>query len=233
MFDQYIILFAVWYNLKNRQLFATILQDPSIKDRPSSDYIGKLFPPIFALNTFDVLNFTGLDIDNSEHSRQQPFSLGRPLWAALFEAKVSLDGILNLAKDKIPQAPSLSLLSYCVSFWITDQAMCEKYAAEHLRYILSIKQERTFVQALQPTKSILARAALRLFLDKPRLLDSLRAFHTACSRATIDVGGVGEMVAAMVILFSISTTQVSNGQSLLFETYSKLARLSDTNTLSE
>lgn len=146
---------------------------------------------------------------------------------------MSLDGILNLAKDKIPQAPSLSLLSYCVSFWITDQAMCEKYAAEHLRYILSIKQERTFVQALQPTKSILARAALRLFLDKPRLLDSLRAFHTACSRATIDVGGVGEMVAAMVILFSISTTQVSNGQSLLFETYSKLARLSDTNTLSE
>lgn len=69
--------------------------------------------------------------------------------------------------------------------------------------------------------------------DNPSLLDYLRAFHSARSQAAIDVGGVGETVAAMVILFSISITQVSNGQPLLAKTYSTLIRLSNTNELSE
>lgn len=75
-----------------------------MKDSPSANYLSKLFPPIFALNSFDVLNFTEIGIDNSEHPRQQLSSLKRSLWAAVSEAN-SLDGVLN--KKRQPKSTGL------------------------------------------------------------------------------------------------------------------------------
>lgn len=188
-----------------------------MKEKPSPDYIGKFFPPIFALNTFDVWvyeGYTGLDFTSSNQARQQFFSLGRPLWAAFFEAGENLNSVLSLEKAKISQAPCFTLLSYCVSFLITDQSMGEAYVAEHIRYTISINKDRTFAQTIQPSEPVLAHAALQLLLHRPRLLDSLNVFNAACAWATIDIGDVGELVTAMTIIYSIGLARVTTGDYL-------------------
>lgn len=161
LFDDYRHLFGVLLDTASRisNFSSSVLQDPSMKEKPSPDYIGKFFPPIFALNTFDVWvykGYTGLDFTSSNQARQQLFSLGRHLWAAFFEAGENLNSVLSLEKAKISQAPCFTLLSYCVSFLITDQSMGEAYVAEHIRYTISINKDRTFAQTIQPSEPVLA-----------------------------------------------------------------------------
>lgn len=92
--------------------------------------------------------------------------------------------------------------------------MGEAYVAEHLRFIISINKDRTFTQTIQPSEPVLAHAAIQLLSHRPRLLDSLNASHAACLRATIDIGDIGELVAAMTIIFSVVLAQVTTGDRL-------------------
>lgn len=74
LFDDYRHLFGVLLDTTSRisNFSPSVLQDPSMKERPSPDYIGELFSPILALNTFDVWGhkgYTGLDFTSSNQTR--------------------------------------------------------------------------------------------------------------------------------------------------------------------
>ncbi|KAI5278349.1 hypothetical protein KEM54_004658, partial [Ascosphaera aggregata] len=173
------------------------LEDPSMKSLPLPENSGRdLYPPIYTLDTWDVFSgkyYTGLDLEQSSESLRQFFSLGRPLWGALLEAGSSIEQVLALAKAKLDNlSGKLPLLSHCASFHIVDQAMNHRYVEKHLRYLVDVNNERTFIATVQPSEPILSHAALSsLTRSANAKLRALKELHEAMSRSCVDVGLAG------------------------------------------
>ncbi|KAI5307048.1 hypothetical protein KEM56_005329 [Ascosphaera pollenicola] len=183
--------------------------DSSMNFSRNPEKVKLLYPPIYALNTFDVWTqdhtFECLDLNPSVQSLKQFFSFGMPLWGALLHAGSQLGKVHDLAREKMKSDETkLNLISYIVDFRITSQAMNAEYVERHMRYIVSVDDSRQFLHTIQPSEPILADAALFSLAQTHHndQLHALQALHAALSNGLVDVGDVGEMVAILILLFS-------------------------------
>ncbi|XHG06275.1 hypothetical protein AWENTII_009480 [Aspergillus wentii] len=192
-----------------------------------------LFPPIWELDTFDnwpndhlydIKNLPVYDdkLDNKYY--KDLFTFGRPLWGALLEdEKMSAEDVKGLIQHKIsdfrsPSAPglheqsrpnetdhvrSLALLSYRIMFFINLESLAEELSSTYLHFIADVSDDRALVRTLQPSEPILAWVASQEMQMPRKRVAVVRSIHYHIQRGFINIGDVGEVVAAMILLFAL------------------------------
>lgn len=179
------------------------------------------FHPLWKVNSFDVLakgkhtiEMLTVNID-VEHL----FSLGRPNWSARFH----LGGIDRLVRDAIEKVYGggtskslnehvlIALLSYRMQFYVLSHVLAEYLVSGYMRMIYEISDDHRSMRTIQPSEPILAWVAFREIERKPGCkLQVLQNFHEQCARGSIDAGDIGEMVAALILMFSFDGKQYDN-----------------------
>lgn len=141
------------------------------------------------------------------------YRLGRPLWGALLRRQNPSE-VLSIATAKIfgheasqvePIGPveALALLSYRVNFYVALPSLAETLTAGHLRYIVDIGQGRNFLQTLQPSEPILSYCSATEMTTNPKTrLEVIKVLYNNATKGTIHLGDLGEIVAALLLLFS-------------------------------
>ncbi|KAN0084865.1 hypothetical protein V8E54_001332 [Elaphomyces granulatus] len=174
----------------------------------------KHFPLIWQINSFDVLargphtiNPLRADIDV-----KRLFTLGRPNWGARLQTSDSIKGLINYATTKAFGGGSgasinddilTALLSYRIQFYVVSHHLSENLVSGYLRMVYSISDDRRLMRTIHPSEPILAYVAAEQMRKKPNLsLQILQKFHSHCALGTIDVGDIGEIVAALIFLLS-------------------------------
>ena len=174
----------------------------------------KHFPLIWQINSFDVLargphtiNPLRVDIDV-----KRLFTLGRPNWGARFQTSDNIKGLINYATTKAfggGSAGSINdniltaLLSYRIQFYVVSHHLSENLVSGYLRMVYNISDDRRLMRTIHPSEPILAYVAAEEMRKKPNLsLQILQKFHSHCALGTIDVGDIGEIVAALIFLLS-------------------------------
>ncbi|EEP79269.1 predicted protein [Uncinocarpus reesii 1704] len=190
--------------------------DPSQKE---TQFVGDLFPPIYAIRTWDSLSSDVTSqpkIDGSEESLRTLVRYGRPTWAAFLDNGADLSTVLILAAEKISAtrnqelttAVSLALFSYRIDFYVFDMHLAENMTANLLRPIFYIPDFREFMRTMHPSEPILAYTAATMMADPATRLSVVNAFLEACLQGSIHVGDIGEVVASLVLLFSMDSLQL-------------------------
>lgn len=179
--------------------------DHSQKVRQSTG--GLLFPSLFAIDTINIFggNNTKREPDGSEQSAIELFHFGRPLWGALMALRESPRGIMELARQKVMvQGPSYltALLSYRLSFYITNNAIAEDLVSGWLRYILYINEGRDLLLTCQPSEPVLAHTSAVQMLDPATRVQVLQQFSRISFEGSINTGDMGEIVAAIILFFT-------------------------------
>lgn len=178
----------------------------------------KIFPPIYTLDTMDIFG----DNSNSHSELRSPeaivrlFCLGRPLWGARsdIEAASSPEDVALALKDLAidrtnGQGPqfALALLSYRLNFNVINGTLAEKMVGKYMRYIVYINEARDLLRTTQPSEPILAFVAAEQ-MKKPAIRSSvIRQFVASCFEGTVNVGDVGEITAALLLLFAYDEVQ--------------------------
>ena len=196
---------------------------PSILD--SEGYGRRLFPPIYQIKTMDVL------IDNSYSAEEEVgspeaaiklFRYGRPLWGSRYCAdKIPRDvvhEVIGLAIQKTDgdsPTKALALMSYRLEFDLTDIHLAEQMVSNCLRLVAFMNTERGLMRTIQPTEPILAyTAALRMINSQTRC-NVLREFVSSCFEEKLkSTRDVGEMVAAMILMFAYDEKQFNYPRAL-------------------
>ena len=165
-----------------------------------------VFPPIHQIDTWDVLApDNSPDVDGSEESVTQLFSHGRPLWASFLDNGDAAGDMAALARDKMAvsgDAFHVALLTYRVNVYVTSRQLAETLVASLMRYIVAISDNCSKLLTSQPSEPVLAFAA-SCELQKPESrLQCIRAWVDALQTGACNLGDVGEMVAALILLFS-------------------------------
>ncbi|KZZ88380.1 hypothetical protein AAP_04952 [Ascosphaera apis ARSEF 7405] len=187
--------------------------DPSQKVLATT--ASKLFPPIYSLNTFDSFAQRSevLGLNGTRTALSTMFRYGRPLWGAILESGLSLEDVVKLATQKTTicrdstteQSTSECLLwvSHRITLYATEYSLAEFLMAQGLRYPLYISDDRTILSTVQPSEPLLSFvSSQRMCLPLTRLR-CLRALLSALHVASINVGDVGETVAALVLQLSM------------------------------
>ncbi|KAK2792157.1 hypothetical protein FQN52_003925 [Onygenales sp. PD_12] len=189
--------------------------DPSQKE---TQFVGDLFPPIYAIRTWDSLSSditSQPKIDGSVESLRTLVRYGRPTWGAFLDNGADLNTVLNLAVEKISAARrqglttavSLALFSYRINFYVVNMHLAENMTASLLRPIFYIPKSREFMRTMHPSEPILAYTAAAMMIDPATRLSVVNAFSEACFQGSIHVGDIGEVVASLVLLFSMDSMQ--------------------------
>lgn len=141
------------------------------------------------------------------------FTLGRPLWSAMMQAKGRFDDVLGLARSKLlggrepgdggNEIGSLALLSYRINFYVVLHSLAEELVSGYLRYIVDMSDNRTFLRTLQPSEPILAHLSAReMHAHRDKRRDVIRTLYENTVKGTIHLGDIGEIVAALILLFA-------------------------------
>jgi hypothetical protein len=77
----------------------------------------------------------------------------------------------------------------------------------YLRYIVNVTDDRNLLRTIQPSEPILAYVSSVEMKDRIKRLNVIRALHENIMRGTIHVGDIGEMVAALILLFAFHKLQ--------------------------
>ena len=201
---------------------------PPAKDDLSADFLHhSLFLPIWRIDTMDVFagDLSDLEVVQVDHDlgrsrltidKAKLFSLGRPLWGTLMQ--VGNDGVYyafeiaqalfrngkeNTAFDT-NSIDLLALLSYRLNLYISLQSLAEELTSGFLRYIVKVSEDRAFIRTTQPSEPMLAYLSMDMMRQgggKLRL-ELVKAMFRNAMEGFINVGDVGEAVAALVLLFS-------------------------------
>lgn len=176
----------------------------------------KLFPPIYAIDTLDVFANNKEDQvqDGSGDAVSSLFRLGRPLWGGRIESGQDLTGISELAMQKISGQGAvywLALLSYRINYYVASNVLAEELVSGWLRYILYINKTRDMLRTIQPTEPILADSASRMMLDPSTRLSVIQQFVTSSFEGTVNIGDLGELVVAMLLLFAFDEARYQVG----------------------
>lgn len=170
---------------------------------------GKLFPPLYTIDTFNIFIKDNkkrlLFPDGSQDFALELFGYGRPLWKARIDADESLLELIMLAEQKLDgQGPSylLALLSYRLNFYVVNNALAEDLVSGWLRYILYINEGRDLLRTTQPSEPILAHVSANMMLKADTRLGVVEQFLQVCFEGSINVGDIGEMTSALILLFT-------------------------------
>lgn len=170
------------------------------------------FDPIYSIDTFDAFAESQPDIVNgTEEACRSIFKLGRPLWGALLEHGFDLGELRSLAGLKLglisdPQYHFI-LLSHRVSFNVTNYNLADHMVAQCMRYIVHISKDRTLLATAMGSEPLLAIEAAARMKDASSKLKCLQGLMTAYGSGLISLGDVGEVVAALILLFTMDKTQ--------------------------
>ncbi|KAN0067421.1 hypothetical protein V8E54_014511, partial [Elaphomyces granulatus] len=94
-------------------------------------------------------------------------------------------------------------MSYRIQFYVVSHHLSENLVSGYLRMVYSISDDRRLMRTIHPSEPILAYVAAEQMRKKPNLsLQILQKFHSHCALGTIDVGDIGEIVAALIFLLS-------------------------------
>lgn len=183
-----------------------------------------LFPPIYKISTFDIFAvdeskgweqlYNSLRPEFPDRSLDYWCYLGRPLWGALFP-KYSLEDLHKLAAMKIfrgrtqrgtsiAEVEALALLSYRINFTIKLPSLAEKLTAGYMLYIDRISARRVLLETAQVSEPMLASCSHREMSLKSSesRLQIVKQLYSSATNGTINSGDIGEIVAALVMLFS-------------------------------
>ncbi|KZZ88587.1 hypothetical protein AAP_04910 [Ascosphaera apis ARSEF 7405] len=188
---------------------------PAAKLKPSQrtpDY-AQLFPPIYAINTFDAFadpEDGSLPVfDATEISAIRLFKLGRPLWGAFLDNGASLRVTQDLARTKLGPADDddfpLVLMAHRISIQASDYALADFLVSRCMRYIFYINPSRSLLWTHYASEPILAFQAARAMRTPARRLQALQRLVLAHSRGSVDLGDVGEMIAAIILLWTMDS----------------------------
>ncbi|KAI5287713.1 hypothetical protein KEM54_005802 [Ascosphaera aggregata] len=187
--------------------------DPSQKVK--SDSAANLYPPIYTINTFDSFALKGvaLGLNGSPEALATMLRYGRPLWGALLDSGLQIHEVVNLADSKTTlsrgspvrwsSSEHLLWMSHRVTLYVSQYSLAEFLVAQGMRYPLYINDNRTMLSTVQPSEPILSFVASRRMLSSSLRLASLRTFISALHIGSVNVGDVGEVVAALVLQFSM------------------------------
>lgn len=196
-----------------------------------------LFPPIYQVDSMDILakNMAHGWKELKEAIRTNKpglpylYTLGRPLWAATLRAVRKQDrdtsaksSIRAFATSKVMAASEgnrrdlietqhLALFSYRINFQVVPvYDIAEELTSSYMRYIYGVDDTRVFVQTYQPSQPILALTSQRQMNQLLSIrADVVKAFYTNIIKGTIHLGDLGEIVAALILLFAFDKVQQS------------------------
>lgn len=168
---------------------------------------GQLFPPLFAIDTINVFakDSKKRHPDGSEEATMDLFHYGRPLWGARMTSGEGLFEVMELAKQKLEgQGPLYltALLSYRLSFYITNNAIAEDLVSGWLRYLLHINEGRDMLLTSQPSEPILAHTSAVLMSDPVTRHQVFQQFARISFEGSINAGDLGEIVAAIILFLT-------------------------------
>lgn len=169
----------------------------------------ELFPPIFAIDTMDLFALPGNEqLSNGEaKTAGQLFQYGRPLWGCRLRAGDDVYGLIDLANSKVDQGPMalrpLALLSYRLNFYVVNNAIAEYLVHSLMRHMVYVSPDRDLIRTTQPSEPILAHVASRAMSDHQRSrLEVLQTFVQSSYEGSINIGDLGGMVGAIILLFA-------------------------------
>lgn len=188
--------------------------DPFDKSRrtPSSLGLGRqLFPPIYDIDTMDIFRVSnGLIIqDGSSEAVSRLFCLGRPLWGSRYDTNenISVDELNDRLHSLVWKETggedsllNLALFSYRIDFYIGSDALARKLVNGCMRYVMYISETQNFLRTIQPSEPILAYVASLNMKDPSRRVRIISQFITSCMESTVNIGDMGEVTAAALIL---------------------------------
>lgn len=129
----------------------------------------------------------------------------------------SLFEVMELAKQKLEdQGPSYltALLSYRLSFYITNNAMAEDLVSGWLRYLLHINEGRDMLLTSQPSEPILAHTSAVLMSDPVTRHQVFQQFARISFEGSINAGDLGEIVTAIILFLTYDEVFHNEAQSL-------------------
>lgn len=186
---------------RSGELPAPLSSSPMTMDREQ-----KLFPPLYAIDTINVFaSKNKLHPNGSEEATKSLFHYGRPLWGALFDSGDKLEKVVDLVREKV-EGPEhlrlLALLSYRLTFYLSNNVLAEELVSGYLRYILHISEGREMLVTYQPSEPILTYVSSRYMLDPETRRKVFRKFCSVCYEGSVNVGDLGEIVAAMILFLT-------------------------------
>lgn len=198
---------------------------PPTRDDLSLRYVDPetldLFPPLYKIHGWDLFA-----VDDEEGWRQLYYSLepsnsvrrlaymrrlGRPLWGALC-SMLSPDEVQNFAMKKIfrghdeqtmTEIEALALLSYRINFDVRLPSIAKELTAGYMLCISSIDKTRSLLKTFQSSEPMLALCSQqKMSLESDSRLQIVRTLYSSIPKGTINTGDIGEIVAALILLFS-------------------------------
>lgn len=101
-----------------------------------------------------------------------------------------------------------SILSFRLQFYIVSHHLGESLVSDYLRMIYDMTDDRRKLRTIQPSEPILAWAAYKEMETRPDCrLEVLKNFYEQCSSGSIDTGDIGEMAAALILMFAFDRKQ--------------------------
>ncbi|CRG89919.1 5-oxoprolinase (ATP-hydrolysing) [Talaromyces islandicus] len=193
--------------------------DPSAKlthDPPEQ------FTPIWEISSYDSLaigphTIKNLSIIKIDHEwTKRLFTFGRPNWAIQLQIG-GIQGLIDHAmmkvyggsnKKELSEEALTSLLSFRLQFYIVSHHLGESLVSGYLRMIYDMSDYRRKLRTIQPSEPILSWVACKEMATRPGCrLDVLKNFHKQCSSGSIDAGDIGEMAAALILMFAFDKKQ--------------------------
>ena len=101
-----------------------------------------------------------------------------------------------------------SMLSYRLQFYILSHHLAETLVSGYLRMIYSIRNDRLEMRTIQPSEPMLAWVSFLEMQVWPNCRSQVvEIFYRQCTVGSIDTGDIGEMVAALIFMFSFDKKQ--------------------------
>lgn len=97
---------------------------------------------------------------------------------------------------------ALALLSYRMSFYVVNNALAEELVSKHFQYVLYANGARDLLRTIQASEPILAHGAAKEMASWNTRLNIVQQFLYSGLEGSINIGDLGEMVVAMVLLFA-------------------------------
>lgn len=211
------------------------LRDPSLNKK---NVEGKdLFQPVYQVDSIDILSEStdsgwkelNEAIRTNKSHLTYLYTLGRPLWTARFRAieKQKRDNsadwyIRAFATSKVMTVPEantkdlleiqrLALFSYRINFNVVPvYDIAEELTSNYMRYIYGVDESRVFVQTHQPSEPILALTSQEQMTESSSTrAEVVKAFYMNIMKGTINLGDLGEIAAALVLLFAFDKAEQS------------------------
>ncbi|KAK2786799.1 hypothetical protein FQN53_006096 [Emmonsiellopsis sp. PD_33] len=170
-----------------------------------------LFSPIYNIQTMDLFANKSCELfDGSNKAIDRTWGFGRPLWGRKVQAGVETREVAKLGRQKLGgqgTACLLALLSYRINFDVIRLSLAEEMVSKHLRFVVYMSPNGDLMRTTQPSEPILANAAAGQMLRSKIRRWVVAELVTSSLEGSIDPGDLGEMVAALLLLFAYDKAQ--------------------------